>query len=159
MTTSFSLALSAPVLLALPRVVSQVVSQFPRWEAGHILMEAQEDLAMIRGDYFQVSFCIKSILAYLLRYVPEDGIVNVSLTSDSSSVLIRITGQTPALPSEIDESNGAHADISHTMFELALGIDTMSNLVHQNGGSLFGPQRSGELDEFEMTFPVLMGES
>ena len=109
---------------------------------------------MIHADYFQIAFSIKSVLAYLLRFVPEDKQVNVALTSDGERVYLRFAGQTPTMPSETEEPNGGHAIASHARLELALGIETMAALIQQNKGSLIGPLRSGELEEFELTFPV-----
>lgn len=148
-----------PVLLSVPRLVELIVGDFPKSDVQHVRTEAEDVLPMIYGDMFQISFCIKSILAYLLRFVPEDDKVEIGIIGDGEKVRLCMRGKTPEIPKEGTEAYERSVILSHLRFELALGIETIENLMQQNSGSFNRPIRSDGIESFELVFPISMGES
>ncbi len=148
-----------PVLLRFHYILSGVLAEMPDWEAQRIVEEVPRDLPPIRGDLFQLAFCLKSTLAYLGRFQPPEGKIHVSAQFSEGEVLVLVRGVAPALPSG---SAGAYADqqwSSHALLELALGRETLKQLLANHCGSFEGPERAGDEVTFRLKVPAAIGDT
>ena len=136
---------------------NRVWKEFPEDEKNHVEVSLDDDLPMVNGDLFQLSFCFKSALAYFLQFVPEDGSVRVYARRENGEVRVSINGKTPIEPVR---SAGEYTDkcwLSHMLFELTVGGEAMRDFMSQHGGSLEGPKRDGDDEQFDFILPASPG--
>jgi len=148
-----------PVMLDFSYILSGILAEMPDWEAQRIVQAVPRDLPPLRGDLFQLAFCLKSTLAYLARFLPPDGKIHVSAQFTDGKVRIVVRGAAPALPGK---SVGAYAEeewLAHALLELALGSETLKRLLSHHGGSFEGPERAGDEVAFQFNVPATMGDT
>ena len=76
-----SIAPAERSLFDIPVLVEKIRQEMPDLEASRIEVTTGADVPSVSGDIFQIWFCLESLLAYLVRFVPEDGKVSVDISS------------------------------------------------------------------------------
>ena len=124
-------------LLRLSTLVEGVLRQIPDREVRLVNMKVAPDVPRVNADLFQVSFCIESIIAYLLRFVPEDGSIDVDIERRDGSAAIVIRGYAPAVTGgEIQDYTGQYWAI-RAITELSLGRDLIRGFIVRNHDGTF----------------------
>ena len=139
-------------LVSIAGIIKRVESAFPRSEIDRMEFIMQEKLPYLRGDLFKLTFCIETILSYLLRYLPPDKKIIVNIFREGEGVLTRITGFLPGPEMEgsvdrgvgsLPENDPGHPEnavtmmraISTTLVQMALGGDIIKKYVNTLGGT------------------------
>ena len=140
------------MLLDISEVTRSVLNSLPEFEIKKIAFKAEAKLPWLRGDHFQLAFCIRAILVYLLRFVPEKEYIVFGVKGENDVVVIRIKGILPdlseaALPGERAES------LRRVLVDIALGENILRSFIHANGGVYHQPIRDGNWIHFRMDLP------
>jgi len=143
------------LLLDIPEVLNNVMADFPKTEMEKIDIEMEERMPYLRGDVFQLSFCLETILSYLLRFVPEDEKVRFRISHVPDWVIIEITGFFPGLPNEKFEEIAKKSLVSRTLTEMALGEKIITTFIANHKGKFHEPEREGEIIKFRIDLPTL----
>jgi hypothetical protein len=88
----------APVeksVFEIPFLLEKVKQDMPDSEAKKIEVITQPGVPLVRADLSQLWFCVESVLAYLLRFVPESGKISVNISPRSGGVALLIRGYAP----------------------------------------------------------------
>jgi signal transduction histidine kinase len=67
------------ILLDMSEVLRSVLDSLPEVERKKIDDKMDPDLPWVRADYFQLTFCVRTIISYLIRFVPETGCIDFLL--------------------------------------------------------------------------------
>jgi PAS domain S-box-containing protein len=143
-----------PILTNLPYIFDGIISEFPQEEMYHVNLNFDENLPLVRGDVFQLSFCFSSALSYFLQFVSEDGKVDVDAHSVNGKITVTIKGKSPPRKQNGADGFADESWLAHALFELAVGRETMQGFMSKHGGSFDGPRRSGDDEELDFVIPA-----
>jgi PAS domain S-box-containing protein len=129
------------MLLSISEVVDHVLSEFPESERNRIAEERQEKLPYLRGDLFQLTFCLEAILSCLLRYLPLDEKIDLRVFSEEGWVIMKIAGFLP--PDRGPEEFAAQKALSKTIMQMALGDEVIKKFVVDNHKGKFFYRHTG----------------
>ena len=142
-------------LFEIPVLVSKIRQELPNSEASRIEVTAGTDVPPVSGDIFQIWFCLELLLAYLLRFVPEEGKVTVDISSRDGRVITIVRGRAPRV------SGGTIAEYAETRWairaitEMALGERMIRSFIKRNhAGEFHRRRRHGDLMEYVLALPV-----
>jgi PAS domain S-box-containing protein len=147
-----------PVLLDLSYVMAGVRKELPRHEADQIEEDLPRDLPPIRGDIFQLSFCLQSVLSYIARFAPPNGRVRVSAKHEQGMVRIEIRGTAPERKSQPSGPYADEAWLAHALLELTLGKRALERFLANHKGSFEGPERIDQEFVFRLALPPAAGD-
>ncbi|WP_218151304.1 GAF domain-containing protein [Roseateles sp. YR242] len=145
-----------PTLLPLDEVITQSLSDLPERERQAVNQVSEAPQGWVRADAFELRYCVLTVVAYLLRLAATARHIDMRTWQDSDRVHLDIGGQTDALGAADFETNCRG---SQAVAELALGSQTLAEIVSRNGGR-FEAQRDGDHATFSFSFPrSLSGEA
>jgi hypothetical protein len=144
-----------PILLEAGELVEALQQDFPAqlWNES-IRVNLQAADARLRGDLFQLLFCLRTIVSYFLRYAPEKKPVKIALQRADELIEVSITG---VLPADIDIPDAPiqrRVSLSQSFTDLELGKAAIEEFLGKNGGALEGPRRDGEMVRFVFKLPA-----
>ncbi|GAX60653.1 sensory signal transduction histidine kinase [Candidatus Scalindua japonica] len=135
------------IRIEISEVIDIVMDELPVAEKNLIKYEKKQMPSMY-GDIFQLSFCLKTILSYLLRYVPEDEKILVNIFNKNNMIKLHINGFYPEL---------SNAEYSRTLAEMALGEEIVKDFIKQHDGEYKQEKSSGRI-EFHIDLPIDLRE-
>jgi PAS domain S-box-containing protein len=140
------------MLLSVSEILRLILDEFPTNERNKIKQEYQVNLPPIRGDIYQLTFCVRTILSYLLRFVPQDGSIQIKVSPSGGWIAIVIAGFMP----RIDTSEAEylrHESLSEALADIALGENIIRGFVANHKGLYHQPLRNGEDVTFRIDLP------
>jgi PAS domain S-box-containing protein len=143
------------LLFDIPELLDSVLSNFPKTEAKKIDRHVEEGMPYLRGDLFQLSFCLESILSYLLRFAPEDEKIELRVSQIPDWLRIEICGFFPGLPGGKFEETANKTLVSRTLTEMALGEEIIKKFVSNHKGIFHEPEREGKIMKFRIDLRTL----
>jgi len=126
-----------------------LLSEFPACEAERVCVENADGPAEVQADPIQVGFILKTILAYLLRYLPPGKRVNVRLAGDRKTVCATISGYEP----EEAKSEDFRDSLRWTRFSMALGEPIIRTFAQNNNATYEKLGQQGPEVTFRIAFP------
>lgn len=138
--------------LGVDYLVSGVMREMPDWDAERVELTLPAGLPPVRADLFQLSFCLKSVLAYLLRFTPLDSAINVSAVAVGGEVTLELRGRLPAPPVQPGLDYAADALMAHARFELALNRPMVAKIMSVQDGRF--EEQPGDETAFRFTLPA-----
>jgi PAS domain S-box-containing protein len=146
------------VLMQVDGLIQSVLLELPESERACISAELSDSGANVRGDAYELRYCLQTVLSYLLRLVPVDGRIELEVGSVDGIVNIGISGPASREVPNTDYSEAARR--GQLMTEIALGRRTLETLVKRNHGHFEGDeQEAGERVQFRLSFPVATREA
>ena len=147
------------MLLSISEVVDYVLSEFPESERNRIAENRQEKLPYLRGDLFQLTFCLEAILSFLLRYLPLDEKIDFRVFSEEDWVIMKLSGFLP--PDRGPEEFAAQKALSETIMQMALGDEVIKRFVVDNhkGKFYYRHSREGSQGVFWIHLPAAREEA
>jgi PAS domain S-box-containing protein len=124
-------------VFALPVLVETIRQEMPDEVAAQIEVTAQPDLSLVVADIFQIGFCVESVLAYLLRFVPDSGQVKVSMAARDGGVAVVICGYAPPVTGGAVKNYAATLWAIHAITEMAVGEEMIRNFIEVNHAGAF----------------------
>jgi PAS domain S-box-containing protein len=121
------------LLLSLKEVLRNVEEDLPESDLERILYHSPRPLPTLRGDLFQLTFCVETILTHLLGVIPEDERVQVEVSSHDNRIVMEFSAVYP----EIQESQ-----LSRALTAIALGENIIHRFMANNGGE-YQKERDG----------------
>ncbi|HRZ35949.1 MAG TPA: PAS domain S-box protein [Candidatus Paceibacterota bacterium] len=139
----------------IPALVEQVRQELPQYEAAQIEVTTEKGVPPARGDLSQIWFCIESLLAHLLRFVPEDGKIAVVIAPRKHQVRVAIRGYEPhASKGTITQYAEARWTI-RTIREMAVGEQMIRRFIERDpGGRFYKRRRAGHVTEYVIELPT-----
>jgi len=129
----------------IPFVVKGITAGIPESEVGLVDIRYGKHLRPVSGDLYQISFCIESILSYLLRFASTKSRIRLEVAAHNRDVLITIKGYAPRF------TGGQIAEYTQTRWavraitEIALAQETMKRFIEVNNkGVFYEPVWDGE---------------
>jgi PAS domain S-box-containing protein len=125
----------------LQQVVGSVIERLPRHEASAIVVVADKGVPLVRGDYFQLGFCVESVLAYASRLLPQDGKITVRISGGQPLVALTVEATLPdAIDTEEEQEAMRDAWMARALSEVALGLQAVRTIMQRNGGRCIEPR-------------------
>ena len=146
------------ILLNISEVTHNALNTLPDLERRKIDFKADLFLPWVRGDHFQLIFCVRTILSYLLRFVPENDRIDFRLAHQSPLILIRIAGILPQL-SEAALPGEAADSLRRVLADIALGENILKSFIQANDGVYHQPLREGQRIVFRIELPAFLEET
>ena len=147
----------APVeknVFEIPVLLEQIRQQMPESEAARIAVTDAGDAPLVRADLFQVWFSLESVLAYLLRFVAEDGKVSVHISGHGGKAEVAIRGYAPRVTGGEIKDYAKVRWAVHAITEMALGEGIVRAFIERNHGGRFRKREVGEdLMEYVIELP------
>jgi PAS domain S-box-containing protein len=140
------------MLLKISEVVTRLRDTVPESEQKKIEVHLEPNLPLIRGDLYQLTFCLRTILSYLLRFVPQNDHIQVRVTRELLGIGIRVIGFLPShhnvsLPPE------SAAWVAQVLADMALGENVIRSFVQRHAGIYYQPLRNNDVAEFRIDLP------
>ena len=127
--------------------------QLPESEAAFVDVRCDNDLR-VRGDAFQLSFCIATVISYLLRFKGHGERIHLGAARSNGSVTISIRGPLASIsPGEISQ----YADVeweTQALEDMALGRDVLTEFMSRHGGRFSQMELQDGRLEFGLTIPL-----
>ncbi|MFC1604289.1 PAS domain S-box protein [Planctomycetota bacterium] len=139
-------------LMDISEVIDHVFGKLPLTENEKIDKVVDVKLPPLRGDIFQLSFCMESILSCLLRTIPQDEKVHFRVGQESGQIVIRARGFFP-LPTEKLKASPSDY-LSRVAADLALGDRIIENFVRNHKGRYHKKRGKKNRIEFQIDLPI-----
>jgi len=147
------------MLIDISGVVDNVMDDFPDADRNVITVEYDSALPYLEGDLFRLSFCIKTIISYLLRFVPEDETIKIHMSHNSKKIITKIKGFIPEIDEAVSGDVEEQSLVAKTLAEMALGEKVIKNFIEDShGGSYNKPVIKGKNILFHFELPAKMEE-
>lgn len=125
-----------PLLFDIGEILELLPEEFPRTEWQKVVVEQERNLPLLRGDLFQLSFCLETILSYLLRTASEEGVVTLRVGRQEDKLVVALRGSVPELPDSAAElGTQASVQLTETIADMALGDKVIRSFVVNQGGT------------------------
>lgn len=141
------------VLCNIEEIWKIVAEDLPQNELQRIETRFDDGGRFIFGDLFQLSFCLETILSYLIRFLPEDEKIHLQGTTAGGRLQITIQGCLPGLKSASGE-DGQRGRIAKTLAEMALGEEIITKFIQKHRGRYSGATWTGDRIEFSIRIPL-----
>lgn len=138
------------ILLAFSEIVRCLQEEFPASEMKRINFRLPKDLPFIHGDLFQLTFCLKSILSFLLRFLPETEKIEVSAAPAGRWLTVTTTGLVAEEPEE--------SPAARLLLDVALGEKIIHRFIQNHHGIYHEPKKAGGWLVFRFDLPLPQGE-
>ena len=145
------------MLLDINEVLDNIRNELPRAENDKLRIHVKGTIPLLRGDIFQLSFCIQTILSYLLRFVPEEENIQISVCHDPDWIKIGIRGFFPELSESLAPEASDQQVVSQVISEIALGQHIIGDFIGNHGGKYHNHKRDGSRVSFLMDLPIAKG--
>jgi PAS domain S-box-containing protein len=136
-------------------LVEKIEQDMPDCEVEQIEVITQPGVPPVRADLFQLWFCVESVLAYLLRFVPASGKISLNISTRKGNVVLAALGRVPRV------TGGAITNYAETRWairaitEMALGEEMIKTFVETNhSGRFYKRHHDGDLMEYVIELPV-----
>lgn len=143
-------------MLNIRKIINEMKSDLPMTEAKAVYIvppdSESSEFPRVRADLYQISFCIESILSYLLRMATEKEMITVQITADEDNIIVRFRGLAPNISSDNDRNYSDTRLAGQTLVNLALGADIIGKFIKNAGGQLYKPEITGA--ELEIIFSI-----
>jgi PAS domain-containing protein len=140
------------VRISLHKLAEEALGDLPEPERSKIRTAIRPSDLSVCGDPYQLKNAIQSVLAYLLRFCPEQAGVEITAEQEDGHVAIRIRGPVP-------DSSSAQAASAGPLETIALGSSVVRRVVERMHGS-YSRTNDGGRAEFKMVLPAAtQGES
>jgi len=140
------------VRINLHNLAEEALGDLPEPERSKIRTAIRPSDLSVCGDPYQLKNAIQSVLAYLLRFCPEQAGVEITAEQEDGHVAIRIRGPVP-------DSSSAQAASAGPLESIALGESVVRRVVEKMHGS-YSRTNDGGRAEFKMVLPAAtQGES
>jgi PAS domain S-box-containing protein len=148
----------APVeksVFEIPFLIEKIKQDMPDSEAQQVEVITQTGVPMmVQADLFQLWFCVETVLAYLLRFVPASGKVSVNISARNGGVTLVIRGYAPRVTGGAITNYGKTRWAIRAITEMALGEEMIKRFVEKNNSGRFHKQRhAGDLMEYVIELP------
>jgi len=100
-----------------------------------------------------LSFCLMTVLSYLLRFVPEDDRIRVELSHSDGAVHITISGVLPEIP-ERPTGSLDRVTLSKTVSEIELCEPILQRFMVNHRGTMRRYRLQDERTVFHLTLPA-----
>jgi len=141
------------VLLDFNRLLDNVLDDFPKSERDAIKNVSKKQKFIIDGDIFQLSFCIKTILSYLLRFIPENEHITINMSQILNKFRIEIKGSLPEYVDDNGDDIDLQSQISRAKSEIALGKEVIESFLINHAGS-YSSELKGNKAQFFIELPI-----
>jgi PAS domain S-box-containing protein len=139
----------------IPFLLEHIKEEMPDSESRKVEVTSQPGVAPVRGDLFQLWFCVESLLAYLLRFVPDSGKISVKVSAQGSGVGVVISGYAPQVTGGAITNYAEEYWAIRAITEMALGEEMIKSFIERNHGGTFGKHRGdGDLIEYTIQLPA-----
>ena len=146
---------SEKVLFDIPPLLEHLKQAMPASEAAKVQVTAAPGIPPVRGNLYQISFCIESLLAFFLRFVPEEGEVKVSVSAHGADVEIAIAGYAPQITGGAVKDYAEEVWAIRAITELAVGEEMMKSFIEKNHDGTFRKEaQEGGRVEYVITLPA-----
>ncbi len=151
---------STKIPIRTSELLARIRDEFPKSDMDKVAFDHDgfyENAPILMGDIYQLTFCLKSILSYLLRYVPEKKKIGISVNQneDSSRVAIKIKGFVPERSNDSIKMSLRKGSLSKTIADMALGEEIIEKFVDNHQGS-FKKKYSGKYGvNFQIELPIV----
>jgi PAS domain S-box-containing protein len=140
----------------IPFLLEKVKQDMPDSEAKKIKVTTQPGVPLVRADLSQLWFCVESVLAYLLRFVPESGKISVNISARTGGVALVIGGYAPSVKGGAITDYAEERWAIRAITEMALGEEIIKSFVEENhSGRFLQQRRDGDRMEYVIELPGL----
>lgn len=137
----------------LPRIVESVLERLPTQEAAAVTLQVEGEPPPILGDYFQLTFCVESVLSYLSRLLPQNERISLSIYSTAKSVALTLSASLlESLAGTGGEAKEGDGWLGRSLGEMALGLEAIRAMMERNRGRCFEPRCSAGTLTFRFEF-------
>ena len=122
-------------------------------------LDADDRPVVVQGDPVRLRQVVGNVLSNALRFTPEGGSVEVTLSATESEALLRVSDSGPGIPEDelphvFDRFfRGRHADYAGS----GIGLAVVSELVRAHGGSVSAGNLPGRGAVFGIALPLAGG--
>jgi hypothetical protein len=142
------------VCLSPDDLIETIRLELPSREREIVVVSGTDQAAYIKGDAYEVRYCLLTVISYLLRVAAESDKVCVNVTHADSGIVILVRGRGPAADTGQGPDSGWRS--GQVRADMALGVQTLSRLAWRNGGrfTVVAPPGSHQVG-FRFAFPAV----
>jgi PAS domain S-box-containing protein len=127
--------------LSVAELLACVRDELPVHEREVVRVDGGDTPAWLRGDAFELRYCLQTVLTYLLRLAAESDVIAVRVARGAADVAIVLSGRGERRPGarstsgqDDDGDVAMAASAGQVRMEMALGLGTLERLVARNHG-------------------------
>lgn len=138
-----------PLLIDISEILELLPGEFPESEWQKVVVNVEQEIPLLRADIFQLTFCIETIISYLLRTACEDGQVTINVSHHDGRIIVKLVGILPELPeAAVDIGTQASAHLTETISDMALGDNVIRAFVKNHQGAIYSRENKGDVSEY-----------
>jgi PAS domain S-box-containing protein len=145
------------ILLNAGDLLRRTLANFPR-ELLSVQGLDRNDL-YVRGDAFEIEFAIESTLSYLQRFLPDNGRVEVAVSSPEGRLVIRMEAPFPTRADCQGSPDAAPEAVCQAIRELALGAEIIEKFMQHHHGTFRRESAAAEHVCFQLDLPLVEVEA
>jgi len=142
------------VVLSLAEVLAAIKRDLCEGDLNSIEFECPEALPPVRGDLFQLWFCLITVLSYLLRFVPEERRIRVAVAARNGQLRTEIHGFLPK-PAADQAASGERLAVAKVETDVALAREVIEKFIANHHGRFEMLRDSDAEVRFIMELPAV----
>jgi hypothetical protein len=113
----------------------------------------------VRGDAFEIEFAIESALSFLQRFLPDNGRVEVAVSSPEGRLVIRMEAPFPTHADCQGSPDAAPEAVCQAVRELALGAEIIEKFMQHHHGTFRRESAAADHVCFQLDLPLVEVEA
>lgn len=149
-----------PCLLDITEVLEDVRNDLPASDADKVNWQYSKGDLFVNGDLFQLRFCVETVLAYLLRFVPEENQITLKTFRKGAELVTAISGwHPPKHRVNVEIEREKQTDLAKALVDMAFGEKVIKKFIANHNGFYLPPEQVGDTIRFELNLPLAEEES
>jgi PAS domain S-box-containing protein len=144
------------LLLDIAEVLEGLCEELPEAEAEKISWPEPEKGLYVYGDLFQLRFCFETILAHLLRFVPQESKIGLRVFREGNGLVAEFRGWHPQPLPRPGTGGKPQTALARALVDMAFGEKVIRSFIIDNhGGTYEAPEQTGDVVLFRFTLPLV----
>jgi PAS domain-containing protein len=146
-----------PTLFDIAELIDSVKTDLPEGEQSKIAWSHCPAQGLIRGDIFQLRFCLETILAYLLRFATNEYKIDLAVSGEENDCVIAITGWTPRPEYPLGDTTRRLETDACTEADIFLGRQLVDRIVARHRGTFTVSRKGAGIKIFRLSLKTWEG--
>ena len=142
-------------------LIQDILNEFPQCEVEQVKINWSASRTLLQVDPAQISYALETTLAYLLRFLPQEQVLNVVAedrrVGGKAGLCIRM--ESPVKPNPQSPQQQVDVYLTRIKNDISFGFQSVAELVEGNGGEFHDCCAGQEGQIFEFLFPAATQEA
>jgi hypothetical protein len=136
------------------RLIGDIIDDFPAGDAAKVVRNSSQNDLYVDADPYQLTFCVQTILSYLLRFALRSGCISFRAHDDAQGhIIFDLSGPFPERTLSRPYYERDDYRLWKTLADIGMGKNIVHQFVANQNGSFEEPQVSKGMLMFRFAIP------